>query len=68
MTVTMHSNASNAKEFRQEVIEYFKLRLLSLMRSNATGKERKENDVLMREFKYQITFWSNVKIDEETLS
>ena len=66
MTDTI-SQAMTAKEFREEVVEYFKMRLLICQQKGAHGHAKRANDVLMSEFKYLITFWANVKIGDETV-
>jgi hypothetical protein len=68
MAGIFHSNATDAKEFRQEVIDYFKMRLALLYKSNSTGKDKKAELVLIDEFKHQISFWGSVKIGDETIT
>ena len=56
------SEATTAEEFRNEVVAYFEMRLNVAKARHCTGKERKDNEVLISEFRYQIDFWRNVKI------
>lgn len=61
------SDATTAKELRCEIVNYFKLRLTVCQEKHYTGKQKKENEILKQEFKYQIKFWSDLKFREDIL-
>lgn len=62
------SDAKTASEFRDEVVTYFKRRWDNSMSKieYSTGKDKRISQTLAAEFKYQIEFWSNVKLSTDT--
>lgn len=64
------SDATTAKELRSEIVDYYKMRLSVCQQSDhlkVRSKDRKENKILIREFKYQIKFWSELKFREDVI-
>lgn len=64
------SDATTAKELRAEIVDYYKMRLGACQQSDhlkVRSKDRKENEILIREFKYQIKFWSELKFREDVI-